>query len=136
MVGFLDDDEDKSGTILNGVRVLGRLDEEGLHQQLSGKVVLVTGAGGSIGSELCRQIGRFSPRKLLLLDAGELALYNIEQEISRKYPNLDAVYLAGDVRDEARLEQVFSEYRPVVVFHAAATGNRLCDCTFRQCAWE
>lgn len=104
--------------------LLGRdpvqLDDAGLHEQLAGKVVLVTGAGGSIGSELCRQIARFAPKKLVLLEAGELALYNMEQELGRKFPKLDIVYLAGDVRDDIRLEQVFAECKPSVVFHAAA----------------
>lgn len=104
--------------------LLGRdpvqLDDAGLRAQLTGKVVLVTGAGGSIGSELCRQIALFAPRKLVLYDVGELALYSIEQELSKKFPQLDIAYLAGDVRDPIRLDQVFSEYRPAVVFHAAA----------------
>ncbi len=104
--------------------LLGRdpiqLDDVGLHQQLTGKVVMVTGAGGSIGSELCRQIARFTPKKLVLFDAGELALYNIEQELNNKFPHLDIVYLAGDVRDNERLEQSFGEYKPSTVFHAAA----------------
>ncbi len=104
--------------------LLGRdpvqLDDAGLHEQLTGKVVLVTGAGGSIGSELCRQIARFTPKKLVLYEASEFALYNIEQELSKKFPQLDIIYLAGDVRDDVRLEQVFAEYTPNVVFHAAA----------------
>jgi FlaA1/EpsC-like NDP-sugar epimerase len=104
--------------------LLGRdpiqLDDAGLHQQLTGKVVLVTGAGGSIGSELCRQIARFKPQKLVLFDSGEFALYNIEQELNKTFPQLDIVYLAGDVRDDTRLEQVFGEYKPGTVFHAAA----------------
>jgi FlaA1/EpsC-like NDP-sugar epimerase len=104
--------------------LLGRdaveLDDAGLHAQLTGKVVLVTGAGGSIGSELCRQIVRFEPKTLVLYDAGEFALYNIEQELSKNFQGIDIVYLAGDVRDAVRLNQVFSEYRPSVVFHAAA----------------
>ena len=104
--------------------LLGRdpiqLDDAGLHQQLTDKVILVTGAGGSIGSELCRQIARFSPKKLVLFDAGELALYSIEQELNNKFPGLDIVYLAGDVKDDVRLEQVFGEYKPSSVFHAAA----------------
>jgi FlaA1/EpsC-like NDP-sugar epimerase len=196
VVGFLDEDEDKSGNMLNGVQVLGKLedlarwaeklgvnqvivampdashkqrkyaielcnqaevkaltvpsfddllsgrvtlsqlraveledllgrdavqlDNAGLHEQLSNKVVLVTGAGGSIGFELCRQIARFTPQKLVLYDAGELALYNVEQELQRDFPNIEISYLAGDVRDDVRLEQVFSEYKPSVVFHAAA----------------
>ncbi len=104
--------------------LLGRdpvqLDDAGLHRQLTGKVVLVTGAGGSIGSELCRQITRFAPEKLVLFEASEFALYNIEQEMNKKFPQLNIVYLAGDVRDAVRLEQVFAEYKPAVVFHAAA----------------
>jgi FlaA1/EpsC-like NDP-sugar epimerase len=104
--------------------LLGRdpvaLDDAGLQQQLSGKVVLVTGAGGSIGSELCRQICRFSPQKLVLFEASEFALYNIEQELSKKFPALSIFYLAGDVRDASRLEHVFADYQPQVVFHAAA----------------
>lgn len=104
--------------------LLGRdpvqLDDAGLHEQLTGKVVLVTGAGGSIGSELCRQIARFTPRTLVLYDAGEFALYNIEQELNKNYPQLNIVYLAGDVRDDVRLEHVFAEFQPRVVFHAAA----------------
>lgn len=104
--------------------LLGRdpvqLDEAGLHQQLTEKVVLVTGAGGSIGSELCRQIVLFKPKTLVLYDAGEFALYNIEQELNQKFQGIDIVFLAGDVRDAVRLNQVFGEYRPCVVFHAAA----------------
>jgi FlaA1/EpsC-like NDP-sugar epimerase len=104
--------------------LLGRdavhLDDEGLHAQLTNQIVLVTGAGGSIGSELCRQIARFAPQILILYDAGEFALYSIEQELSKSFPQLDIVYLAGDVRDEIRLNQVFVEYHPSVVFHAAA----------------
>jgi len=104
--------------------LLGRdpvqLDDAGLHAQLAGRTVLVTGAGGSIGAELCRQIARFSPARLVLFEAGEFALYSIGQELDRDFPQLDIVYLAGDVRDDARLEQVFAEHRPDVVFHAAA----------------
>jgi len=104
--------------------LLGRdpvqLDEAGLNQQLTEKVVLVTGAGGSIGSELCRQIGLYKPKTLVLYDAGEFALYSIEQELNQKFQGINIVYLAGDVRDAVRLNQVFDEYRPSVVFHAAA----------------
>ena len=196
LVGFLDDDVDKQGRLLNGIKVLGKLeslphwaerfgvtqvivampsathqvrkhaiesannsgikvltvpsfddllsgkvsvsqlravelddllgrdpvqlDDAGLHEQLTDKVVLVTGAGGSIGSELCRQIARFTPRTLVLYDAGEFALYNIEQELNKNYPQLNIVYLAGDVRDDVRLEHAFAEFKPRVVFHAAA----------------
>lgn len=104
--------------------LLGRdpvqLDDAGLHAQLTGKVVLVTGAGGSIGSELCRQIARFAPDKLVLFEASEFALYNIEQELNGNFPQTNIIYLAGDVRDAVRLEQVFAEYQPETVFHAAA----------------
>ena len=104
--------------------LLGRdpvqLDDAGLHEQLTDKVVLVTGAGGSIGSELCRQIARFTPKKLVLFELSEFALYNIEQEMQAKYPKLDIVYLVGDVRDDMGLDQVFGECKPNVVFHAAA----------------
>lgn len=104
--------------------LLGRdpvvLDDAGLHSLLTDRVVMVTGAGGSIGSELCRQIARFSPKRLVLFESSEFALYNIEQELNRNFPQLDIAYLAGDVRDAVRLEQVFGEYRPNMVFHAAA----------------
>jgi len=104
--------------------LLGRdpvqLDDAGLHALLTNKTVLVTGAGGSIGSELCRQIAHFSPQTLLLFEASEFALYNMEQELTRTFPLLRIICLAGDVRDEARVEQVFEEFKPAVVFHAAA----------------
>jgi FlaA1/EpsC-like NDP-sugar epimerase len=104
--------------------LLGRdavqLDDAGLHALLTGKTVMVTGAGGSIGSELCRQIARFTPQNLLLFEASEFALYNMEQELTRTFPQLKIICLAGDVRDEARVEQVFAEFKPAVVFHAAA----------------
>ncbi len=104
--------------------LLGRdpvqLDDAGLHRQLTDKVILVTGAGGSIGSELCRQICRYAPATLVLYEASELALYTIEQELSARFPQQDVVYLAGDVRDASRLEEAFARYRPSVVFHAAA----------------
>ena len=104
--------------------LLGRdavqLDDAGLHELLTNKTVLITGAGGSIGSELCRQIAHFSPQTLLLFEASEFALYNMEQELTRTFPQLQIICLAGDVRDEARVEQVFGEFKPAVVFHAAA----------------
>jgi FlaA1/EpsC-like NDP-sugar epimerase len=104
--------------------LLGRdpvqLDDAGLQSLLDGKSVLVTGAGGSIGSELCRQIAHYRPASLVLFENSEFSLYNVEQELGRRYPELQIAYLAGDVRDGIRLEQVFAEYRPQVVFHAAA----------------
>lgn len=97
-----------------------KLDDVGLHLQLANKVVLVTGAGGSIGSELCRQIANYAPIKLVLYECSEFALYNMEQEMQKKFPQIQIIYLTGDVRDKMRLEQTFEEYRPTVVFHAAA----------------
>lgn len=84
------------------------------------KAILVTGAGGSIGSELCRQLARFSPAKLVLYEQSEFALYTLEQWFSVHMPDIPLVPLAGDVKDVARLDEVFSAYQPQVVFHAAA----------------
>ena len=102
--------------------LLGRdqvvLDDAGVHQLLRGKVVMVTGAGGSIGAELCRQIARFEPALLVLFELNEYALYCIEQEFARA--KVPIVAVVGDVRNAARLEAVFSRFSPAVVFHAAA----------------
>lgn len=104
--------------------LLGRapveLDSGGLTRLLSGRTVLVTGAGGSIGSELCRQVAVFHPQRLVFFDASEFALYRVEQEFVARFPELESVFLVGDVRDAARLAEVFATYRPDVVFHAAA----------------
>ncbi|HEU0234437.1 MAG TPA: nucleoside-diphosphate sugar epimerase/dehydratase [Gallionella sp.] len=104
--------------------LLGRdpvtLDDAGLHELLTGKAVLVTGAGGSIGSELCRQIARFNPGTLILFEQSEFALYTIEQELRTTRPGLACEFLIGDVRDASRLDEVMGKYRPAVVFHAAA----------------
>jgi FlaA1/EpsC-like NDP-sugar epimerase len=104
--------------------LLGRdpvvLDMPGLKGFLSGKTVLVTGAGGSIGSELCRQIARFAPQRLILLELSEYALYQIEQEFRRDHCDLRIVCAIGDARNSARVEAILREYRPQVVFHAAA----------------
>jgi FlaA1/EpsC-like NDP-sugar epimerase len=196
LVGFLDDDDGKQGCILNGAKVLGRLDElahwvghldvehviiampssthqqrkraiqlcnsakvkaltvpsfddlmggkvavsqlrtielddllgrdpvvlddAGLHGLLTEKVVMVTGAGGSIGSELCRQIAHFAPTKLVLFEQCEFALYNIEQELKQAFPALSFICLIGDVRDAARVDEVMRQHQPVALFHAAA----------------
>ncbi len=97
-----------------------RLDEKGLSDWLRGRVVLVTGAGGSIGSELVRQIARFAPSRMVLFDVSEFALYQIEQEFLRRYPQVDIACIVGDVKDVALLDRVFANYRPSTVFHAAA----------------
>jgi FlaA1/EpsC-like NDP-sugar epimerase/UDP-N-acetylmuramyl pentapeptide phosphotransferase/UDP-N-acetylglucosamine-1-phosphate transferase len=104
--------------------LLGRdpvvLDSAGVRTFLSGKNVLVSGAGGSIGSELCRQIARFNPACLIMLELSEYALYQIEQEFRKLHPSLPIVCAVGDARNARRVEWVLREYRPHVVFHAAA----------------
>jgi FlaA1/EpsC-like NDP-sugar epimerase len=104
--------------------LLGRdpvtLDAAGLEDQLKGNTILVTGAGGSIGSELCRQIAHFKPGTLILYEQSEFALYTIEQELRAIFPELDSRFFIGDVRDEVRLDEVFAKFNPAVVFHAAA----------------
>ena len=97
-----------------------RLDDAGLRAWLDGQTVLVTGAGGSIGSELSRQLARFEPRLMVLLDVSEHALFVLEQEFHRKCPALACVFAIGDVKDASWLDQIFSLHRPSVVFHAAA----------------
>ncbi len=104
--------------------LLGRdpvqLDDSGLHQLLTGQVVMVTGAGGSIGSELCRQIARFAPAKLVLFEQSELALYAMEQELPQRFPAVPIVPVIGDVKNAAWVNQTMAAQRPAVVFHAAA----------------
>lgn len=87
---------------------------------ITNKTALVTGAGGSIGSELCRQLTRFKPNKLVLYEISEFALYSLEQWFAVHSPSTCIVPLAGDVRDAVRLDEVFAEHRPQIVFHAAA----------------
>ena len=87
---------------------------------ISGKVVLVTGGGGSIGGELCRQIAGAAPKQLVILDIYENNAYAIQQELLRKFPDLNLVTLIGSVRNTARMESVMATYRPDIVFHAAA----------------
>jgi len=97
-----------------------KLDDEGLHGLLRGRVVMVSGAGGSIGSELCRQIARFEPARLVLLDSSEFALYTIDQELAGKYSALPRQCWAADVRDGERVAEILAREQPAVVFHAAA----------------
>lgn len=93
---------------------------EEIGSYIEGKRVLVTGGGGSIGSEICRQIAARNPAQLVIFDIYENNAYNIQQELKRKYPELNLAVLIGSVRDQARVEQVFERYRPQVVYHAAA----------------
>ena len=93
---------------------------ESIMGYVSGKVVLVTGGGGSIGSELCRQIARHEPKQLIIFDIYENNAYAIQQELKRNYPELDLVVLIGSVRNTHRINGVFEQYRPQIVYHAAA----------------
>lgn len=97
-----------------------KLDYDGISDYLKGKTVLVTGGGGSIGSELCRQISKFNPKELIIFDIYENNAYEIQNELKRNYTNLNLTTLIGSVRDTVRLEEVYSNYKPEVVFHAAA----------------
>ncbi|MCG7871465.1 MAG: polysaccharide biosynthesis protein [Candidatus Thiodiazotropha lotti] len=104
--------------------LLGRnpvsLDWQAIDATLAGKVILVTGAGGSIGSELCRQLAKLKPAKLVLLENSEFNLYSIEMELLNSYPELNLDCHLGDITDQVYVENLFDEYRPEVVFHAAA----------------
>ena len=104
--------------------LLGRepvqLDEAGISELISGKTVLVTGAGGSIGSELCRQVARYGPARLVLYELSEFALYQIEQQLGELHPRLPLVRLMGDVKNLEYLRATFNRHRPQVIFHAAA----------------
>ena len=93
---------------------------ESIMGYVSGKVVLVTGGGGSIGSELCRQIARHEPRQLVIFDIYENNAYDIQQELKRDYPELNLVVLIGSVRNTHRINGVFEKYHPQIVYHAAA----------------
>jgi FlaA1/EpsC-like NDP-sugar epimerase len=104
--------------------LLGReavsLDDAGLHDLLTGRVIFISGAGGSIGSELCRQIAKFQPARLIMLDSSEFALYRMDEELAQAFPSLERACWAGDVRDEERMQEVLSVEKPAVIFHAAA----------------
>jgi FlaA1/EpsC-like NDP-sugar epimerase len=104
--------------------LLGRdpvqLDAAGLRGWLAGRVVMITGAGGSIGAELCRQVARFAPRQLVLFEQSELALYTIEQEFADRFPRVRVAPVVGDVKDARRVDQVIRDHAPSVIFHAAA----------------
>jgi FlaA1/EpsC-like NDP-sugar epimerase len=104
--------------------LLGRdpvqLDVQGLSQLFSGQTVLVTGAGGSIGSELCRQIARFGVGRLVCVDVSEYAIYQLEQELRAAHPQMQGVYYTANVRELERLHAICAQHAPAVVFHAAA----------------
>ena len=109
---------------VNIVDLLGRdeikLDVEAISGYLKGRTILVTGGGGSIGSELCRQIAPFHPRRLIVFDIYENNAYDLQNELKRRFPKLDLEVIIGSVRDRARVRGVFAALRPDVVFHAAA----------------
>ncbi|MDQ3181445.1 MAG: polysaccharide biosynthesis protein, partial [Acidobacteriota bacterium] len=104
--------------------LLGRepveLDSENLHEFLTDKTVMVTGAGGSIGAELVRQITEFAPKILLLVERTEFALFQIERELAKDFPETRILPLLADIGDAPRMREIFSEYQPQVIFHAAA----------------
>lgn len=104
--------------------LLGRspveLDSASIASYIEGRTVLVTGAGGSIGSELCRQIYNFQPRKLIILGKGENSIFSIQQELARRVEPVEVVSVIADIRDRSRMEQVFKVHKPHLVFHAAA----------------
>lgn len=104
--------------------LLGRdsieLDTKELFEYLNEKTVLVTGGGGSIGSELCMQIIEYNPKKLIIFDIYENSVYELQQKIFRKYPNTEVTVLIGSVRDEKRIQSIFEKYKPDIVYHAAA----------------
>ncbi|AGA33560.1 UDP-N-acetylglucosamine 4,6-dehydratase [Thioalkalivibrio nitratireducens DSM 14787] len=104
--------------------LLGRevitLDDAGLHAFLEGKRVLVTGAGGSIGSELCRQVAQYGPERVVMLDHAEYGLYSIERDMQRLPSPVDFTPVLGDVTDAVRMREVFASFRPDIVLHAAA----------------
>lgn len=97
-----------------------KVDLNGIADYVNKRVVLVTGAGGSIGSELSRQIAPFNPEKILLLGHGENSIYDIELELRRKFPNLAIETIIANLQDRSRVKEIFNEYKPNVVFHAAA----------------
>lgn len=119
--------EEVSVTRLRNVEIedlLGRepvkTDMEGIMNYVSGKVIMVTGGGGSIGSELCRQIAKHKPKQLIIVDIYENNAYFIQQEIKNDYPELDLVVLIASVRNTKRINSIMDKYRPNIIYHAAA----------------
>lgn len=97
-----------------------RVDLDSIMEYVSGKVIMVTGGGGSIGSELCRQIASHHPKQLLIIDIYENSTYDIQQELKRNYPDLDLVVLIASIRNTKRMDMIFEKYHPEIVYHAAA----------------
>ncbi len=97
-----------------------KVNMEEIFQYLKGKVIMVTGGGGSIGSELCRQVAAHEPKELIIFDVYENNAYDIQQELKKKYPNLKLEVIIGSVRDSRKIFKVFETYRPEIVYHAAA----------------
>lgn len=97
-----------------------KVDMENIYRYISGKTILVTGGGGSIGSELCRQVASHNPKQLIIFDVYENNAYDIQQELKETHPNLNLTVLIGSVRDSRRINSVFATYRPDIVYHAAA----------------
>ncbi len=97
-----------------------KTDEQDVFDFINGKVILVTGGGGSIGSELCRQVAKHNPKQLIIFDVYENNAYDIQLELKEKYPELNLEVLIGSVRDSRRMYQIFETYKPQVVYHAAA----------------
>ncbi|SUY45679.1 capsular polysaccharide biosynthesis protein [Clostridium putrefaciens] len=97
-----------------------KLDDKGISEYIRNKVVMVTGGGGSIGSELCRQIAIFKPKELIIFDIYENNAYDIQNELKYNYPSLNLKVLIGSIRDKKRLDSIFSKYKPEVIFNAAA----------------
>lgn len=97
-----------------------KVDLDSIMGYVSGKVVMVTGGGGSIGSELCRQVASHNPKQLVIVDIYENTTYDIQQELRRQYPDLDLAVLIASIRNTKRINQIFEKYRPEIVYHAAA----------------
>jgi FlaA1/EpsC-like NDP-sugar epimerase len=96
------------------------LDLESIRESVSGKTILVTGAGGSIGSELCRQLTSFEPARILLMGHGENSIFNVATELEQKFPRTPIVAVVGDIRDRAKTRAAFEKYEPDIIYHAAA----------------
>ncbi|MDS8741900.1 polysaccharide biosynthesis protein, partial [Streptococcus pneumoniae] len=98
-----------------------RLDMEALTEKIEGKSIMVTGAGGSIGSEICRQISVFKPARLLLLGHGENSIYTIDRELRAKVPKeIDIVPIIADIQDRERIFEMVGKFKPDIIYHAAA----------------